>query len=221
MSNTDSFIDEVTEEVRRDRLFRLFRRYGWIAVLGVFVLVGGAAWNEWRKAQDRQAAEDLGDAILASLENVDGPARAAALEAIEAPNATSQAVIDLLASSEEASQSPKDAATRLLALADRDGVPPIYRQIATLKATSIPESGLAVDERRARLEGLALSGGLTRLLAEEQLALIEVELGNNDAAIKRLGQIATDAEATAGLRRRATQVIVALGGDLPEVPLSE
>ena len=56
MSDTDSFIDEVTEEVRRDRLFGLMKRYGWIAALAVLLIVGGAAWNEWRKAQDRAAA---------------------------------------------------------------------------------------------------------------------------------------------------------------------
>ena len=37
LSNHDSFIDEVTEEVRRDRLFAAFRKYGWIGVLLVAV----------------------------------------------------------------------------------------------------------------------------------------------------------------------------------------
>ena len=55
MSDTDSFIEEVSEEVRRDRLFKLMKRYGWIAILAVLLLVGGAAFNEVRKA--RQAAE--------------------------------------------------------------------------------------------------------------------------------------------------------------------
>lgn len=45
MSDTDSFIEEVTEEVRRDRLFGLMRRYGWIAVLAVLLLVGGTAYR--------------------------------------------------------------------------------------------------------------------------------------------------------------------------------
>ena len=40
MSDTDSFIDEVTEEVKRDRLFATMRKYGWIAVLIVLLLVG-------------------------------------------------------------------------------------------------------------------------------------------------------------------------------------
>ena len=35
MSDTDSFIDEVNEEVRRDRLYHLLRRYGWIAALAI------------------------------------------------------------------------------------------------------------------------------------------------------------------------------------------
>ena len=73
MSETDSFIDEVTEEVRRDRLFRLCARYGWIAVLAVLLLVGGAGWNEWRKAEERERRRPSGDAILAALERETAP----------------------------------------------------------------------------------------------------------------------------------------------------
>ena len=57
MSDTDSFIDEVNEEVRRDRMFNLFRRDGWIAVAAVLLLVGGAAWNEWRASQPGVSSE--------------------------------------------------------------------------------------------------------------------------------------------------------------------
>ena len=35
VSNPESFIDEVNEEVRRDRLYQNIRRYGWIAVVVV------------------------------------------------------------------------------------------------------------------------------------------------------------------------------------------
>ena len=51
MSNPDSFVDEVTDAVRRDRLFAAFRKYGWIGVVLVVLIVGGAAYNEWQKAQ--------------------------------------------------------------------------------------------------------------------------------------------------------------------------
>ena len=190
MSDTDSFIDEVTEEVRRDRLFKAMKRYGWIAVLAVIVIVGGAAWNEWTKAQERAKAENFGDELMAAMGAPDGTMRAAALAAVEAPSPASQAMIDLLAASQEAAEAPEDAARRLLELADRSGIDPIYRQIATLKAVTVPNSGLNADTRRTRLEGLTLGSGLIRLLAEEQLALVEAELGDTEAAIARLRRLA-------------------------------
>ncbi|MEO3413881.1 tetratricopeptide repeat protein [Roseovarius sp. CAU 1744] len=221
MSDTDSFIDEVTEEVRRDRLFKAMRRYGWIAVLAVIAIVGGAAWNEWTKAQARASAEAFGDDMLAALSAPDGGMRVAALSDVEAPGDASQAMIDLLAAGELSADAPAEAAERLLALADREGIDTVYRQIAMLKAVSIPGSGLSIDERRNRMEGLALGSGVARLLAEEQLAMIEVELGDTGAAIERLQQLVVDAEATTGLRTRASQVIVALGGEMPGNPSGE
>ena len=218
MSDTDSFIDEVTEEVRRDRLFALMRRYGWIAVLAILVLVGGAAWNEWRKAQARAEAEAFGDAVLAALEQTDGTERATALEAVAAPTPGGEAVADMLAAAERASEDAPGAATRLLALADRSNVPAIYRDLAVLKAVMLPGSGLSAEARRARLEPMAAQPGLIRLLAEEQLAMIEIETGPRAAALDRLVSLAVDAEATEPLRRRVSQVIVALGEDVPEIP---
>lgn len=213
MSDSDSFIDEVTEEVRRDRLFGYVRRYGWIAILAVVLIVGGAAWNEWRKAQNRAEAEAFGDSILAALEKDDRAARAEALAALDAPTGAGTAVVGLLAAAEASASAPQDAAERLLQLADAPDIPLVYRQLATLKAVAIPDSGIDVETRRQRMEALTSVGGLTRLLAEEQLALIEVETGNRDAALERLRRIVEDAEATAGLRQRARTVIVALGGE--------
>ncbi len=216
MSDTDSFIDEVTEEVRRDRLFALMKRYGWIAVLLVFVLVGGAAWNEWSKAQTRAAAQGFGDSILAALE-IDGRNdRAKALSALNSDDPTAKAVLDLLAAGEFSADDPKAAAAQLLALADRADTKPVYRQIAILKAVAIPGSGISAQDRRARLDGIALVGGLTGRLADEQLAYLDIETGDKDAALERLLGIVANAEASAGLRQRATQVIVALGGTLPD-----
>ncbi|MGR3460979.1 MAG: hypothetical protein ACU0AX_01325 [Roseovarius sp.] len=216
MSDTDSFIDEVTEEVRRDRLFRLMRRYGWIGVLAILLLVGGAAWNEWRKAQAEAGAQAFGDALLTALAQEDAAVRADALRAVTAPGPA--AVAGLLAAAAQAEVDAPGAATRLLALADRPDVPAIYRRIATLKAVALPDAGLSADTRRARLAPLTDAPGLVRLLAEEQLALIDIETGARAAALDRLKTLAVDAQATQALRRRVAQVIVALGEDVPEIP---
>ena len=68
MSETDSFIAEVTEDVRRDRLFRLFRRYGWIPALAIVAIVSGTAYNEWAKTLAETEAQNRGDRLLAALE---------------------------------------------------------------------------------------------------------------------------------------------------------
>ena len=39
MANNDSFINEVSEEVRRDRLYAFFRKWGWLIALGVIVIL--------------------------------------------------------------------------------------------------------------------------------------------------------------------------------------
>jgi len=51
-----------------------------------------------------------------------------------------------------------------------------------------------------------------RVFAEEQLALLDIQANNSNAAIERFRMIIEDAESTPGLQRRALQAIVALGG---------
>jgi hypothetical protein len=180
--------------------------------------VGGAAWNEWRMARAEAEAQAFGDAVLAALEQPDGTERAIALEAVAAPGPGAEAVATLLAAAERAAQDAPGAATRLLALADRSDVPAIYRDIATLRAVALPDAGLSAAERRARLVPLTARSGLIRLLAAEQLAMIDLGTGARASALDRLNALAVDAEATDPLRRRVAQVIVALGEDVPEIP---
>ena len=221
VSDTDSFIEEVTEEVRRDRLFRLMRRYGWIAILAILLWWAGPRGTSGARRRRGRRRKTFGDSILSALSAEDRAARATALANVDAPNPEAAAVVDLLAAAEGAEQDPEAAAARLLDIADHDATLPVYRQIATLKAVTLPGSGLSVEDRRARLEGLVGAGGVVRLMAEEQLALIALETGDRDAALEALMRIAVDAEATPGLRRRVTQVIVALGEEPPDTPMAD
>ena len=215
MSDTDSFIEEVTEEVRRDRLFALMRRYGWIAVVAVLLLVGGTAYREYTRAAETAKAQAFGDAILAALENDAAADRVGALDQIEAPTAEGAAVLDMLIAAEEALEGNGTAAAERLNATATDGdLPEIYRQIASFKALTRPESPLGADERRVAFEAMAVPGAPLRLLAEEQLALLDIEAGDTEAALTRLNALLSDSELTAGLRRRASQLIVALGGEI-------
>lgn len=219
MSNTDSFIDEVSEEVRKDRLFGYMRKYGWIAVLVVLVLVGGTAFSEYRKAQAEAAAKSTGDAILTALEMDDDAERAAALRAVEAEGGAA-AVTGLLAGSDLVETGEAEAATEVLnAVALQDDAPQVYRDLAALKAAMITDGPLSEDDRRATFERLAAPGATFRLIAQEQLALMNVAAGETELALDQFAAIAQDAEVTRGLRDRAFGMIVALDGDIESLIL--
>lgn len=214
MSDTDSFIDEVTEEVRRDRLFLMMRRYGWIAVALVVLLVGAAAYNEWRKAQTQEAAQALGDAVIAALETEEAAGRTAALQGL-APEGDAAALAGMLGAmdllSEDATRA--DGIVALQALGQNMVLAPQYRQLATLKAVLAMGPETPVSEREALLAPLAVPGQPYALLAQEQQAVLALERGDTDAAVTLLRAIAQSTEATAGLRQRVGQLMVVLGAD--------
>lgn len=214
MANTDSFINEVTEEVRRDKLFALLRRWGWVAVLIVLLLVGGAAWNEWRKAQARAEAEARGDALLAALEARDPTAQAAALEALRG-GGPAEPVVALLAATQSAgTDGGVAAAEKLSALAADPATPQLYRDLATLKAAMMGAGEVAPDARIAALEPLSAPGGAFRALALEQIALAHVEAGRTDQALSIFTDLLGAADVSSAIQARAAQMILALGGSL-------
>jgi hypothetical protein len=210
VSNPESFIDEVTEEVRRDKLFGYMRRYGWIAIVAVLLIVGGAAWNEYRKAQDAAESQAFGDAILAALDNDEASAREAALAAVPAPGQRAGLLGLMLATDPSSDRAAALAALERVA-ADAS-LPVSYRDLATLRRVIVAGSDLSVSDRRALLDPIAAPGRPFRTLALEQMALLSVEVGEADAAIAEFERLRQDQEAPPGLRSRAEQMIVALGG---------
>jgi len=213
MSDSDSFIDEVSEEVRRDRLYGYLRRYGWIGVLLVLLLVGGAAWNEWRKARDAAEAQAVGDGILDALETENEAARIDALASLGVDGKVLAVPALLTASEMERAGDPEGAMAALERVIADDAVRGVYRDLATLKWVMVSD-GLADDAaRREALDPLTRPGTPFRMLALEQAALIDLAAGDTGAALEGLGRIVEDAETTQGLRERAESLIVALGGE--------
>ena len=213
MSETDSFIEEVTEAVRRDQLFRFARKWGWIPILLILLVVGGTAWHEWQQSREVARAEDLGDRVLAALKLEQPEARATALADIQA-DGTAGALVQMISAGEIATTDPKAAGALLEAVAANAALPALYRDTAVLKLTMIRDFPMMSDERIKRLEALTAPGAPLRLLALEQIALLQAERGEKDAAIATARSIAEDAEASASLRQRAEQLVIVLGGKI-------
>ncbi|MBV7410030.1 hypothetical protein [Maritimibacter sp. DP1N21-5] len=216
MSNPDSFIDEVTEEVRRDKLFAAFRKWGWIGALGVIVIVGGAAVNEFLGAREAREAQATGDAILAAVESDTTEARTSALDAVPATG-DAQAVLGLIKAAE--SEDPATADALLADIENNAEYPALYRDLATMKRVALADGPMTPAAKLDALEPLSAAGAPFRTLAEEQMALAELEMGDAEAAMARLQALLQDAESTTDLRDRASQIIVALGGT-PEMAVT-
>lgn len=212
MSNPDSFINEVTEELRRDRMVSYLRRYGWIAVLLVVLIVGGAAWNEWRKASDRASAQAFGDAVLTALENDASADRVQALSQIDATGAQ-QGVLSLLSAGELFEIDHAAALNALRAASEDTALTDSYRQLAALKYVIAGGNDIPIADREIILAGLAQPGRPFRPLALEQTALLQLEQGNPERTIEILTDLLSQSDVSDALGRRATQLIIALGGD--------
>ncbi|MEY4781345.1 MAG: hypothetical protein RLZZ607_2658 [Pseudomonadota bacterium] len=214
MSTPDSFVDEVTDAVRSDRLYAAFRKYGWIGIVVVLLIVGGAGYNEWQKAQTAARAERFGDALMAAAENTDPAARSAALAVVPA-DGDQKALLALL----QASDPKTDKAAALAALdalvADTER-PQIYRDLGLIKRVAIAGTDQPLAERRAALASVDVAGRPMRVLAAEQLAYLLLEEGKKDEALAALITLVQDQEAPAGQRQRLGMAITALGGTVPE-----
>jgi hypothetical protein len=214
VSDTDSFIDEVSEEIRREKLFKTFRKYGWIGVALVVIVVGGTGYREYSRASEKTASEIFGSSVLEALQENDPAARVAQLDTITAPNASASAMIAMLQAAELASENDgAGAAAKLEAAAVTGDLDQMYRDILSFKRLTVAESGIDAGERRMGFEQLAKPGNPLRLLAEEQLALMDLAAGDSAAAVNRFSMILEDAELTQGLRQRAGQLMIALGQD--------
>jgi hypothetical protein len=205
MSDTDSFIDEVTEEVRRDRLFGYFRRYGWIPAVIILALVGGTAYSEWSKSVVVQAAQVRGDALLDALDVQDKPESIAALSSIVAQEDTDVVASFLLAGLDQSLSSEL-----LTAIAENMDQPKYIRDLALLKLAATPDAA-SKDEAVSILTDLSAPGGLYRNAATEILVALELQRGNRDVALELLQSHVQDAGATRAQVQRMGELIVALG----------
>lgn len=214
MTQSDSFINEVTDEVRRDRLFGYMRRYGWIGILAVIGIVGGASWFEWQKYSVQSGAQAFGDKILAGLK-ADDPV--AALKAVTASGSQQALARMSEAAALAEADLPAEAYAALKPVMDDASLPKSLRDLAGLKAAMLPGDAMPADARTALLDRLAAPGAPYRPLAMERQAVALIAAGDTAGAIAKAQEILAEPGLTPGLQQRANELIVALGGEPPKM----
>ena len=205
-------MQEVSEEVRKDRFYRILKKWGWVGIALIVALVGGASFNEWNKESKINSARNLGDRVLAAIASKD----VIDLKEIEIKNVSQDIFIKNLMSAILFSDDKLDASKK--ALEEIGGIPGITKTYKDLNAFKLgllllKSGNLTGEERFGVFEALVEPGSPFRSLAKEQQALILIEQGNIELAIKTLMEITDDSETTDTLRRRVTQLRISLGSD--------
>lgn len=217
MSN-DTFIREVDEELRGERMRTLWKRFGpfiiGAAVAVVLVVAVNEGWNWWQRSTAAQAADQFYAALeLAEGGNAEG-ARAA-LEDIASSGNGGYATLarfrqaGLLASAGERQEAI--AAYDALATSETN---PRLRELALVMAAYLLVDDADVQAVNQRVGGLAVEGNPMRNAAREAIGLAQYAAGDAAAAHATFEQIVNDPLVDSDMRGRAqvyASQLVALG----------
>ena len=70
MVESESFIKEVSEEVKRDKLFKVLNRFKWPLLTSVILLVGAVGGYEYYKFNKTRTAQENGEFLVSAFENL-------------------------------------------------------------------------------------------------------------------------------------------------------
>jgi hypothetical protein len=209
---------EVDEEVRRDRLNKLWQRYGnYIIAALVLVIVAVGAWRGYEWWQVRQSAESGAafEQAVTLAEAGKHQEAEAAFAKLAADGTAGYRVLARLREAAELGRTDRKAAVSAYdQIAGNKGDGQALRDLATLRAGFLLVDTAPYDELRARLEPLTAPERVFRHSARELLALSAWKSGDMTAARRWTDMITADAQTPAATRSRVevlSELIAASG----------
>ena len=213
----DSFIREVDEELRQDRLKSVWDRYGNIAIAAaVLIVLATAGFRGWEYYTASRAANS-GDTFLQALDlSEEGRADDAIAkleELIAGGSGQYPALARLRIGAELAGKGDKQGAIdQFDAIAGDSAFDEDLRALARLRAGLLAVDIVDYDGVKSRLEPLAAAGGDYRSLAREALGIAAYKAGLPSEAAGWFQQIVDDAGSAGGVRERASVMLNLLAG---------
>lgn len=200
---------EVEEDLRRERLKKVWDRYGIFvlaAALAIVLVTGGYSGYEWWKTKRERAAGDL---FVAALADAEGAPTSSVAETLTAFAEDAPAGYAMLARFRAATvydqagetQSARDA---FAALAADSSVPETYRDVARLRLGQI-ELDLGNHEAVRQTVGPMAedAGNAYNAAAQELMGLSAYAAGDIDAARRWYESLRDAAGVPAGVKSRA------------------
>jgi hypothetical protein len=218
------FIREIDEELRRDRLLKLWESYGAYAIAATFLVVATTAgWRGWEWYQTREGVK-AGSRFEAALVLAESGKHAEAEQEFAAIAKDANWGYRLLSRMRLAAETgARDAAAGAVAydaIAADGSIDAAIRDVARLRAAFLLLDTAQAAEIASRIEPLMVPASPFRFSARETLALARYKAGEREAARAMFAELAVDPETPPALRNRAEvmQALASVGADLPAKP---
>jgi hypothetical protein len=214
-TENEAFLREVDENLRRDQMTGLARKWGKIAaiVVGLFLLALGIFlwWQNHRAEQAGQEGEQLSQ-VLRAVDSGGAQANDPRLTALSgSPRDGYRAMARLTQAALTARTDPAAGAKQYQAIANDSGLPQATRDLALIRAVTLQFDSIPPAEVVARLKPVAVADNPWFGSAGELTALAYLKMNRKDLAGPLFAAVARDTEAPAGLRDRAGSMATALG----------
>lgn len=194
--SSDMLIQEVDEELRRDRMRKLWRQTGpWIIAAAVAVVLGVAAYEGWTWWQKTQSASSS-DQFYAATKLADGTDFAAAKKALDDVIAKGSGGYPVLAQFREAALLAQQGKTDD-AVAAYDALSSSINNTHLRELALVLAGNLLVDKGdvaavEQRVGGLMTPASPMRNAAREEMGLVQYKAGKLDDAMKSFEAVVDD-----------------------------
>lgn len=205
--------NEIDEDIRRERLAQLWKRYGpYVVAAGIVMLACIGAWRgyEWWEAKKAAEAGSAFEAASALADEGKHDEAAAAFAKLAAEGTSGYRVLARIREAAlQAQHDPSAAVAAYDALAADASLGRTLQDLAAIRAALIRVDSAPYPELQSRLEPLAGPGGAFRHTARELLALSAWRAGDSAAAKRWIDAVINDPETPSSTRSRV-EVLSAL-----------
>ena len=207
---------EVDEEVRREKVQHLWRRYGGYATAAGLVILlaagGYIGWQKYSEHREGQRAQAFFDAIaaIADPDPAKAKAKAAFQELAQGGDGIAALARFRAAALQIEAKDETGAVATYDAISADSSVPAPFREAAALLAAMHLVDTADQAEIKRRLESKTAAANPWRFTALEMLALSAQRAGDVEQARKIYTQLADDLDTPSGLRGRAAEMLTAL-----------
>jgi hypothetical protein len=219
---TDTFVREVDENLRRDRLRDTAQKNaGWIvAALVLFLAASGGYiyWQNYQQKKNEQAVEQLAQVLtdISKGKMQTASARLDTLSKAHSDAVRASAVFGRAAIAIEQNDL-KLATAKFRDVASDKGLPKPFRDLALIRQTALEFDSLKPDEVIARMQPLTKPGAPWFGSAGELTGMAMIKQGKTAEAARLFAAIARDQKAPDTVRARAVQMASTLGLDVSNV----